>query len=126
MSKINENFKSIYQEIINLLFTAVKKRDDPYILVYRINKSKDSIVQINAGYPYKKDQKVEVFIDDTSFKFYSEDDTAWTNDDAKVIYAMKKGLKLIVKGQSSRGTKTIDTYTLKGFTAAFNTLSNDC
>ena len=30
MSKINENFKSIYQEIINLLFTAVKKRDDPY------------------------------------------------------------------------------------------------
>ena len=72
-----------------------KKRDDPYILVYRINKSKDSIVQINAGYPYKKDQKVEVFIDDTSFKFYSEDDTAWTNDDAKVIYAMKKGLKLI-------------------------------
>tara|TARA_B100000965_G_C19517546_1_gene724900 strand:+ start:351 stop:818 length:468 start_codon:yes stop_codon:yes gene_type:complete len=103
-----------------------KKRDDPYILVYRINKSKDSIVQINAGYPYKKEQKVEVFIDDTSFKFYSEDDTAWTNDDAKVIYAMKKGLKLIVKGQSSRGTKTIDTYTLKGFTAAFNTLSNDC
>ena len=74
----------------------------------------------------KKDQKVEVYIDDTSFKFYSEDDTAWTNDDAKVIYAMKKGLKLIVKGQSSRGTKTIDTYTLKGFTAAFNTLSNDC
>ena len=103
-----------------------KQRGITYILVYRINKSKDAIVQIAAGYPYKKDQNVDVTIDNVQFDFYSDDDTAWSNDDNKVIFAMKKGKKLTVKGESSRGTKTTDIYTLKGFTAAYNQLFNDC
>ena len=103
-----------------------KQRGITYILVYRINKSKDAIVQIAAGYPYKKGQNVDVTIDNVQFDFYSADDTAWSNDDNKVIFAMKKGIKLTVKGESSRGTKTTDIYTLKGFTAAYNQLFNDC
>ena len=103
-----------------------KQRGITYILVYRINKSKDAIVQIAAGYPYKKDQNVDVTIGNVQFDFYSDDDTAWSNDDNKVIFAMKKGIKLTVKGESSRGTKTTDIYTLKGFTAAYNQLFNDC
>ena len=103
-----------------------KQRGNTYILVYRINKSKDAIVQIAAGYPYKKDQNVDVTIDKVKFDFYSDDDTAWSNDDNKVIFAMKKGIKLTVNGESSRGTKTTDIYTLKGFTAAYNQLFNDC
>ena len=58
--------------------------------------------------------------------FFSEDDSAWTNEDSKIIYAMKKGVELTVIGLSSRGTKTIDTYTLNGFTASFNKLTKDC
>ena len=103
-----------------------KKRGATYILVYRINKSKEAIVQITPGYFYKKDQKVGVTIDNTQFDFYSDDDAAFTNDDNKVIFAMKKGIKLTVKGESSLGTKTTDTYTLKGFTAGYNQLFNDC
>ena len=103
-----------------------KQRGITYILVYRINKSKDAIIQIAAGYPYKKDQNVDVTIDNAQFDFYSDDDTAWSNDDNKVIFAMKKGIKLTVNGESSRGTKTTDIYTLKGFTAAYNQLFNDC
>ena len=103
-----------------------KQRGNTYILVYRINKSKDAIVQIAAGYPYKKDKNVNVTIDNVQFDFYSDDDTAWSNDDNKVIFAMKKGIKLTVNGESSRGTKTTDIYTLKGFTTAYNQLFNDC
>ncbi len=103
-----------------------KQRGVTYILVYRINKSKDAIIQIAAGYPYKKGQNVDVTIDNVQFDFYSADDTAWSNDDNKVIFAMKRGIKLIVNGESSRGTKTTDIYTLKGFTAAYNQLFNDC
>mgnify|MGYP001308591148 CR=1 FL=1 len=103
-----------------------KQRGVTYILVYRINKSKEAIVQITAGYPYKKDQKVGVTIDNAQFDFYSDDDAAWSNDDDKIIFAMKKGIKLTVKGESSLGTKTTDTYTLKGFTAGYNQLFNDC
>ena len=61
-----------------------------------------------------------------SYEFYSQDDSAWTDSDSKIIYAMKKGIDLIVTGVSSRGTKTVDEYTLKGFTDAYNKLTDDC
>ena len=106
-----------------------KKRDITYILVYRINKSPNPIVQIEAGYPYNQKKTVEVRIDKSLYEFSSEEatpETAWTNKDKEVIYAMKKGIKLIVKGYSSRGTLIIDTYTLNGFTTAYNKLTKDC
>ena len=103
-----------------------KKRGESYILVYRINKNPDAIVQINSGYPYKEKEPVNVKIDKKNYEFYSEDDSAWTNNDKEIIYAMKKGVDLSVTGISKRGTKTTDTYTLNGFTVAYNQLSKDC
>ena len=106
-----------------------KKRGDNYILVYKIIGSDENIIQIEAGYKYNLDKKINVKIDDSNFNFYSTEDsseTAWANDDNKIIYAMKKGLELILTGESTRGTKTNDIYTLKGFTKAVNQLNNDC
>ncbi len=106
-----------------------KKRGDNYILVYKIIGSDENIVQVEAGYKYNLDKDIVVKIDNTSFSFYSTEDssdTAWTDDDKKVIYAMKKGLNLVLSGESSRGTITNDTYTLKGFTSAINKLNEDC
>ncbi len=103
-----------------------KIRGDVYILVYRINKNPDAIVQINSGYPYKNEEPVNIRIDKKNYEFYADDDSAWTNNDNEVIYAMKKGIKLTVFGMSSRGTKTTDTYTLNGFTTAHNKLTKDC
>ena len=103
-----------------------KQRGDVYILVYKINKNPETIVQISAGYPYKDEEPVKVIIDNNNYKFYSEEDTAWTNKDKEVIYAMKKGATLTVTGISKRNTKTIDTYTLNGFTVAYNKLTKDC
>ena len=106
-----------------------KKRGDNYILVYKIIGSDENIIQIEAGYKYNLDKKINVKIDNANFDFYSTEDsseTAWANDDKKVIYAMKKGLELTLTGVSARGTITNDTYTLKGFTNAVNLLNNDC
>ena len=103
-----------------------KKRGDVYILVYTINKNPEAVVQINFGYPYKVEEPVNVKIDEKNYEFYADEDSAWTNDDNEVVYAMKKGIQLTVFGISSRETKTIDTYTLNGFTAAYNELINDC
>ncbi len=106
-----------------------KKRGENYILVYKIIGSDENIIQVESGYQYNLDADIIVKIDNTSFNFYSTEDsneTAWTKDDSKVIYAMKKGLELILSGESSRGTITNDTFTLKGFTAAINKLNSDC
>ena len=106
-----------------------KKRGENYILVYKIIGSEENIIQIEAGYKYNLDKKINVKIDNTNYDFYSTEDsseTAWTNDDKKVIYAMKKGLELTLTGESTRGTITNDVYTLKGFTNAVNQLNQDC
>ena len=103
-----------------------KIRGDVYILVYRINKNPEAIVQINSGYPYKDGEPVNVKIDKKNYEFYADKDSAWTSNDDKVIHAMKKGIELTVFGISKRGTKTIDTYTLNGFTTAYNKLIKDC
>ncbi len=106
-----------------------KKRGDYYILVYKNIGSPDTIVQIEAGYDYKIGEDIIVNIDKGEYLFYTTEDlpgAAWTNEDSKVIFAMKKGLKLIVTGESARGTTTNDTYTLNGFTAAYNKLVETC
>jgi len=103
-----------------------KKRGETFILVYRMNKSDQAVVQIDAGYPYDTEKDVEVIIDNNTIKFFPDEDSAWAENDNKVILSMKKGLELIVKGHSSRGTLTKDIYTLKGFTAAYNNLFDDC
>ena len=106
-----------------------KKRGENYILVYKIIGSEENIIQIEAGYKYNLDKNINVKIDNANYDFYSTEDsseTAWTNDDIKVIYAMKKGLELTLTGESARGTITNDVYTLKGFTNAVNQLNQDC
>ena len=103
------------------------QRGDTYTIVYRINKSPEKIVQITAGYNYDENKPVIVKIDQKLFKFFSKEDSAWTKDeDKKVILSMQRGIKMIVEGYSFKGTLTTDTYTLKGFTSAFNKLSKDC
>ena len=70
-----------------------------------------------------------VTIDKASYVFYTTQDlpsAAWTEEDNKVIFAMKKGLELKITGESTRGTVTNDIYTLKGFTASYNKLTKDC
>ena len=106
-----------------------KKRGDFYVLVYKNIGNPETVVQIEAGYNYKVPSDIIVNIDNGEYKFYTTEDVptaAWTEEDNKVIFAMKKGLELIIIGISSKGTQVIDTYTLKGFTAAYNQLMNDC
>ena len=106
-----------------------KKRGNFYILVYKNIGNPDTVVQIEAGYSYKVPSDIIINIDKGEYKFYTTEDlptAAWTEEDAKVIFAMKKGLELKVTGESSRGTVTNDTYTLNGFTAVYNKLIEEC
>ena len=96
------------------------------LIVYRINKNPELIVQITPGFNYKSENSVIVKIDDGEHSFYTDIDVAFAKNDSKVIFAMKKGLKFETLGISSMGTEVIDTYSLKGFTAAINKLAKDC
>ncbi len=42
------------------------------------------------------------------------------------VDAMKRGTEMVVRGISSRGTRTTDTYSLSGVTAAMNEIDKAC
>ena len=43
-----------------------------------------------------------------------------------MVRAMRVGKKLVIRGISSRGTKTTDTFSLKGFTKAYAAMNRSC
>ena len=91
-----------------------------------MQKNPELIIQISAGFDYKTPNSIQVQIDKVTYNFFTDSDTAWAKNDKKVINAMKRGLELVTTGTSSKGTEVVDTYTLKGFTSAINTLLKEC
>jgi hypothetical protein len=86
-------------------------------------------VSVLGGYTFKKETQVEVAIDGKKFFLFVDGDSAWAPDekvDQALVKAMQKGSKLTIKGTSARGTKTVDTYSLKGSTAALKKIDEAC
>lgn len=107
------------------------QRGDIYAVVtHRPGEKSFDVVNFVAGYTYKKGSKVEIKIGKETFNnIFTDADKAWTlteKDDQALVAAMKRGQRMIVKGVSSRGTQTKDTYSLSGFTRAYKVISAKC
>ena len=92
-------------------------------------KAERDVVSIVAGYVFKKQYEVELNVDGNKQSFFTLEDRAWSfgqDEDKKIIRNMKRGNKLTVTGFSSRGNKTIDVYSLSGFTKAKQMLDKIC
>ncbi len=83
-------------------------------------------VSFDAGYTFKTGSEIKVVIGKKSFTLTPRENTAWATDDKAMIAAMKAGTSMVVRGISSRGTNTKDTYSLLGFTAAYRAISKAC
>jgi hypothetical protein len=107
-----------------------KKRGDIYALVtHRPGEKRRDEVSFVAGYSYETDSVVEVTIGEKAFKLFTLDDGAWNPDtasDKAMVQAMIRGKSMTVKGTSARGTPTTDTYSLGGFTKAYNAIDKAC
>lgn len=86
-------------------------------------------VSVQPGYSYLEGSNVEVTISDQTFVMFTRGEHAWavtSDDDQKLISAMKSGSEMSVRGTSVKDTYSIDTYSLLGFTAAYQALQNAC
>ena len=106
------------------------QRGDVYLLVtHRPAEASRDVVSVITGYTYGPESEATVTIGDKLFELFTSENTAWARDsatDASMVTAMKAGSSMIVKGTSSRGTLTTDTYSLLGFTAAYNEITRTC
>lgn len=110
---------------------AYKRRGEIYAIVtHRPQENTINEVNFQAGYTYKTGVDASASIDGKrAIKMFTQGESAWTYDkksDEAMVKAMMAGTTMIVRGTSNRGTKTTDTYSLKGFTKAIKTASKAC
>lgn len=82
-----------------------------------------------SGYPFKKGSEVGALVGDKKFTLFTEGENAWSpsaQDDASLIDAFRRGSNGKVEGESTRGTKTVDTFSLSGFSAALEAAAALC
>lgn len=107
-----------------------KKRGEIFAIVTHLpGQGKFDEFSIVAGYNYQPGSNPSIQIGDTKFQLFTSGSRAWSfsvSEDLKIINAMKSSLKLSVVGTSSRGTITTDTYSLLGFTKAYQKINDAC
>ncbi|MBP7000621.1 invasion associated locus B family protein [Amaricoccus sp.] len=89
-------------------------------------------VSFTGGYPFRAGTPVQVKIGSETFNLTPGpgDASGWAwpsaEDDSGLVGAMRRGSTAVVTGVSSRGTTTVDTFSLAGFTAAINEADGRC
>lgn len=108
---------------------AVNRGQTLLMVFYRPSAGAKGQVAFTGGYPFAAGSTVNMDISGTTFELFTEGEWAWpatTDDDAKIITAMKRGATAILAGRSGRGTNTKDTFSLLGFTAAVEDAGKRC
>ena len=106
------------------------KRGDIFALItHRPGEKTKNVFSYVTGYTYKSGSDVTVNVNNQNFTLFTQKDMAWTPDqssDNKLAESIRKGSKMVVKGTSSRGTLTTDTFSLKGSGGAHDAISKAC
>jgi invasion protein IalB len=60
---------------------------------------------------------------------YTQNDGTWVKnsaEEAQMVETMREGADLVIKSVSTGGTKTTDTYSLKGLSEALDKVADEC
>lgn len=82
-----------------------------------------------GGYPFAPGSTVDVAIDGQPYQFFTDGEWAWpgaAEDDATFLAALKVGTTAVMTARSAKGTQTVDTFSLRGFTAAMEDAGKRC
>lgn len=107
----------------------VRRGDIVLMVSYIPGKAIRGEVNFTGGYPFAKDSRAILTIGNQNFDLFAQGEWAWADTpetDAKMIAAMKKGARASIVAHSTRGTRTSDTFSLLGFTAALEQAEQRC
>ena len=106
------------------------KRGNPAVLVALLpGEPPTEQVSVQPGYAYKRNSGVEVAIGAQRFDLFTQGEHAWARtdaDDKALIGSMRRGSTMVIKGTSVRDTTSTDTYSLNGFSGAYQAMQDAC
>ena len=106
------------------------KRDARLFITFRPGEKISNEISTTSGYEYNKNNSVLAASGNNKFKFdIKQQGFAWMTSNKKekiMVKVMKKGSRIMVTGYNSKGSQTIDHYSLLGFTKAYSTAKKAC
>ncbi len=121
-----------YKESVNTKdgrVVSVTRGEILFMVFFRPDAGVSGQVAFTGGYPFANGSTVSVDVDGAAFELFTEGEWAWPaspQDDARLVTAMKRGADAVLTAVSSRGTTTKDTFSLLGFTAAYDDAERRC
>jgi len=83
-------------------------------------------VALEAGFAYAANAAVTMQVDQTSLDFYTDKRNAFARDGKAVAAAFGRGSKAVAKSPGPRNAAVLDTFSLKGFSAAYAAINKAC
>ena len=107
-----------------------RPRNEPYMFIStRPSEKVTNEVSVIVGYPFKTSTEATAEVGATTFALYTQGDGAWiknAGEEAHMVDAMRQGDSVVVKGMSSHGTQSTDTYSLQGLAEALDRAAQEC
>ncbi len=107
----------------------VNRGDVFFYVTIRPSQGVRNEVSVITGYTYQANSTVTAEIGSDRFTLFTNQDAAWLDnaaEEARLIAAMRAGQTMVVRGTSSRGTNTVDQYSLFGVSAALDRAAQEC
>ena len=108
---------------------SVRRGITQVAVMFQPNVSADGEVSFTGGYPFSPEKTVKLTVSGNTFVLYADGEWAWAGspeEDRKIHNAFRLGATAVVTGISARGTTTTDTFSLYGFSKAFERARNLC
>lgn len=103
---------------------------DVYIIItLRPRRKVTDEFNLVVAYDFKTGSEVRGSIGSSRYTLFTEGKKAWSydqTDDTEIVRGMKRGNTLVMNATSSRGTNTSYRFSLAGFTAAYNAITQEC
>ena len=128
---LKEGVKTCFAQSIPVVKAPKKLKRDPSRLFvsFRPDENIRNEISVTNGYEFKLKAPVATKSGKKSFDLFSKGRFAWVvdnEDEKKLISAMKKASRLMIIGNSEKGTQTTDHYSMMGFTKAYNSAKKNC
>ncbi len=98
----------------------------PVILTVTERPSGRDAVAIEAGFTFANNAAVTVQVDQTALDFYTAQRNAFARDGKAVVAAFHKGARAISRSPGPKDAQVTDTFSLKGFSAAYAAINKAC
>ena len=128
---LKEGVKTCFAQSIPVVKAPKKfKRDSSRLFIsFRPAENIKNEISVTNGYEFKLKAPVSAKSGKKKYDLFSKGRFAWVvdnKDEAKLITTMKKASRLMIIGNSEKGTQTTDHYSMMGFTKAYNTAKKSC